>query len=86
MEPVCLSIGSRPEAEEPKMEIDGHPTQDMVDELLRRGAVLHSGNSLGPETLLSKPPGDQIELERGLWLFLPPRAYDTEIDEGLPPL
>lgn len=68
------------------MEIDGHPTQDLVDELQRRGAVLHSGNSLGPQTVLSQPPSGHIELERGLWLFLPPRAYDTQIDEAPPPL
>ena len=68
------------------MELDGHPTQDMVDELQRRGAVLHSGNSLGPQGSLSQPAGGEIELERGIWLFLPERAYETEIDEGMPRL
>jgi hypothetical protein len=68
------------------MELEGHPTQDIVDELQRRGAVLHSGNSLGPQAKLSQSSGDRIELERGIWLFLPEQAYLTEIDEGLPPL
>ncbi|MDQ4148394.1 MAG: hypothetical protein M3164_00115 [Actinomycetota bacterium] len=66
------------------MELDGHPTQDMVDELQRRGAVLHSGNSLGPQGTLSDR--NEVELERGIWLFLPERAYETEIDEAMPRL
>lgn len=61
------------------MEVDGHPTQDMVDELLRRGARMHLGNSLGP--MSTEVGGGGLSIERGLWLFLPEKAYDTEIDE-----
>ncbi|MGQ0680055.1 MAG: hypothetical protein ACT4OM_10465 [Actinomycetota bacterium] len=64
------------------MEIDGHPTHDLVDELRRRGGQLHLGNSLGP---MSSEVGGGLSIERGLWLFLPEKAYDTDIDEP-PPL
>lgn len=63
------------------MEVDGHPTQDLVDELRRRGAQLHLGNSLGP--MSSELGGSSLSIENGLWLFLPERAYDTEIDDPL---
>jgi hypothetical protein len=61
------------------MEIDGHPTQDIVDELVRRGGRVHLGNSLGP--MSSEIGGGGLSIEKGLWLFLPERAYETEIDE-----
>jgi hypothetical protein len=64
------------------MEVDGHPTQDMVDELIRRGARMHLGTSLGPQSLEVR---GELSIEKGLWLFLPERAYDTDIDEP-PPL
>jgi hypothetical protein len=62
------------------MEIDGHPTQDIVEELERRGAVSFKGNTLGPQLDL---PEDSVTLVPGIWLFLPPKAYETEIDEPL---
>jgi hypothetical protein len=61
------------------MEIDGHPTQDMVDELVRRGGRVHLGNSLGP--MSSELGSGGLSIENGLWLFLPERAYETEIDD-----
>lgn len=64
------------------MELDGHPTQDLVEELERRGAIRYWGSSLGPQT--SSRSGASGEVEPGIWLFLMQRAYDTEIDEGLP--
>ena len=64
------------------MEIDGHPTQDIVDELLRRGSRMHLGNSLGPQ---STEVSGELTIEKGLWLFLPEKAYETDIDE-IPPL
>jgi hypothetical protein len=65
------------------MELDGHPTHDLVEELERRGARHYPGTPAGPD------PG-HLELEErrgsgdaGLWLYLPPEAYNTEIDEPL---
>lgn len=64
------------------MELDGHPTQDLVEELERRGAIRYPGNSVGPETYSGGVASGGVE--PGIWLFLMSRAYDTEIDEGLP--
>lgn len=63
------------------MEIDGHPTQDMVDELCRRGGQVSPGNSLGPVS--SRLGAGGTSVEKGVWLFLPGQAYDTEIDDPL---
>lgn len=61
------------------MEIDGHPTQDIVDEMLRRGSRVIPGDEKGPEaTILA---GEALPESRGFWLFVPEKAYDTEIDE-----
>ncbi|MGH2811410.1 MAG: hypothetical protein ACRDI1_01685 [Actinomycetota bacterium] len=67
------------------MELDGHPTQDIVDELQRRGALAYRGTESGPDP-------DSLELARhrknpnaGIWLFLPREAYETGMDEE-PPL
>lgn len=64
------------------MEVDGHPTQDLIDELERRGAQPLRGSSSGPRVdalrfLTEREGGDTP----GLWLFLPSQAFDTEIDE-----
>lgn len=63
------------------MEIDGHPTQDIVEELARRGAVLVPGDASGPDlgSATNAPQG------RGFWMYVSDQTYDTEIDEG-PPL
>lgn len=64
------------------MEIEGHPTQDIVDEMLRRGARVVPGDSEGLEaTVLA---GEALPASRGFWLFVPDKAYDTEIDEPPP--
>lgn len=67
------------------MELDGHPTQDIVEELERRGAVVYPGTDAGPDPRHLELPRRRAAHERGLWLFLPRGAYDTGIDE-LPPL
>lgn len=63
------------------MEIEGHPTQDLVEELERRGAVRITGSTSGPDgdtlAALSQQPGEIA----GFWLFLPTRAYATGFDE-----
>lgn len=66
------------------MEIDGHPTQDIIEELERRGAVRISGSVAGPEPeslrFIAESRGDSD----GMWLFLPRMAFLTDIDEPLP--
>lgn len=63
------------------MEIDGHPTQDLVEELENRGAVRLDGATSGPDPdalrFLTERAGDI----KGSWLFLPRQTYDTGFDE-----
>jgi hypothetical protein len=63
------------------MEIDGHPTQDLIEELERRGAIRIPGTTAGPSvdslSVLAERLGDAL----GIWLFLAPQAYDTGFDE-----
>jgi len=59
------------------MELEGHPTQDLLEELEKRGCVRAPGTGAGPE--LDRSASGRTEL--GLWLFIPPEAFDTEIDE-----
>jgi hypothetical protein len=67
------------------MELDGHPTHDLVGELEARGASLYQGTGAGPDpwALELQPPLDPFQ--RGLWLYLPPEVYNTGFDEP-PPL
>lgn len=59
------------------MELEGHPTQDLLDELEKRGCIKAPGTGAGPDL-------DRISSTSpvpGLWFFVPPEAFDTEIDE-----
>ena len=53
------------------MEIDGHPTQDLVEELQRRGAVPVDGSSSGPNVQALRFLAEQFSDATGFWLFLP---------------
>jgi hypothetical protein len=64
------------------MELDGHPTQDLVDELTRRGAVAVRGDAAGPDP---DAVGGAVPSVPGFWMYVSEETYDTEIDEG-PPL
>lgn len=67
------------------MEIDGHPTQDMIEELEQRGAVRMQGTTAGPRIDTLRFLTEQNPHEtHGVWLFLPEQAFDTGMDE--PPL
>lgn len=68
------------------METEGHPTQDLVEELQRRGGLLHPGTSAGPDAEALEFARRGGVAEPGVWLFLPNSAYDTAIDEGPPQL
>ena len=63
------------------MEIEGHPTQDVVEELVQRGAVRLEGATEGPGIeglrFLTERLGDQ----EGFWLFLPRETFDTGLDD-----
>lgn len=64
------------------MELEGHPTHDLVEELERRGGIAFRGGSDGPdpdllETLERRAPG-----LAGRWLFLPDQVYATGMDEA----
>lgn len=65
------------------MEIDGHPTQDMIEELEQRGAVRLQGTSAGPrvDTLRFLTERHPQEVA-GVWLFLPQQAFETGMDES----
>jgi hypothetical protein len=62
------------------VEVEGHPTQDLIEELERRGAVRVAGAASGPneETLRFALP--QEDEAQGLWLFLPLQVFDTGFD------
>jgi hypothetical protein len=66
------------------MELEGHPTHDLIEELERRGALRLDGSTAGPD-----PDSVRFLHERageipGSWLFLPTQVYATGFDE-LPP-
>ena len=66
------------------MEIDGHPTQDLVEELERRGALRIDGSSAGPQAESLRFVTERMEDVAGFWLFLPYEAFLTGVDE-VPP-
>lgn len=63
------------------MEMEGHPTQDIVDELLRRGGIKAGGSTSGPDPdalrFIQEAMGDAT----GFWLFLPQETFHTGMDE-----
>lgn len=63
------------------MEIEGHPTQDLVEELERRGSVRMEGTSEGPNAEALRFLSEQAEGVGGFWLFLPQQAFQTGFDE-----
>jgi hypothetical protein len=63
------------------MEIEGHPTQDIVEELERRGALRADGMSSGPRVDALRFISEKIGEVGGTWIFLPRQAYETGLDE-----
>ena len=66
------------------MEIEGHPTQDLVEELERRGAIRIEGDIEGPRSDALRFLAEQLDSGRGFWVFLPHSSFMTGFDE--PPL
>ena len=66
------------------MEIDGHPTQDLVEELRERGAMRVEGSSSGPRIDALGRLSDELGAEStGFWLFLPAGTFMTGFDDPL---
>jgi hypothetical protein len=66
------------------MEIDGHPTQDLVEELEERGALRVEGSSSGPRIdELHRLSIDLGSEQTGFWMFLPAATFLTGFDEPL---
>lgn len=63
------------------MEIEGHPTQDLVDELTRRGAIRAEGTGAGPDPQAVSFILENMGDGRGFWMFLPRETYFTGMDE-----
>jgi hypothetical protein len=64
-----------------ELEIDGHPTQDLIEELERRGAVRVDGTSEGPQSESVRFISERLEDKAGSWLFLPNNAFLTGFDD-----
>lgn len=63
------------------MEIEGHPTQDLIDELERRGAMRVAGSSAGPRVEALRFLTERLGETPGYWMFLPYETFDTGFDE-----
>jgi hypothetical protein len=63
------------------MEIEGHPTQDLVEELERRGAIRIAGSTAGPSIESLELLNQRFGGSTGSWLFLTTQAYDTGFDD-----
>ena len=64
------------------MELEGHPTQDIVVELLRRGALEYEGTATGPSKEQLRFAQHGRSGEPGRWLFLPKTAYENGFEES----
>ena len=63
------------------MEIEGHPTQDLVEELERRGALKVNGSGSGPRIDALRFVSERVGDVPGFWLFLPYETFQTGFDE-----
>jgi hypothetical protein len=63
------------------MEIEGHPTQDLIEELERRGGMRMDGTSHGPDSEATRFVSERVGDARGYWLFLPYETFMTGVDD-----
>jgi hypothetical protein len=63
------------------MEIEGHPSQDLVEELERRGALRIDGTTGGPNEDAVRFLTERAGESPGFWMFLPREAFQTGFDE-----
>ncbi|MDP9226555.1 MAG: hypothetical protein M3P18_22490 [Actinomycetota bacterium] len=67
------------------MEIEGHPTADLIEELQRRGGVRVAGASSGPDVEALRFVSERFDDAPGFWMFLPRETYLTGVDD-IPPV
>ncbi|MFN2388317.1 MAG: hypothetical protein ABR575_01730 [Actinomycetota bacterium] len=65
------------------MEIEGHPTQDLVEELVRRGALRAAGSSSGPDINALRFIAERLEDAPGSWMFLPDEAVFRGFEDAV---
>lgn len=63
------------------MEIEGHPTQDLIEELERRGGIRVDGTQNGPDDAALRFIAERVGEARGYWLFLPYETFMTGVDD-----
>lgn len=63
------------------MEIEGHPTQDIVEELQRRGALRLEGDTSGPNLDALRFLNERSPETGGFWMFVPADSYNTGFDD-----
>lgn len=63
------------------MEVDGHPTQDLLEELERRGAARVLGDTSGPRPEAVAFLTERFGQADGFWMFLPRETFMTGLDE-----
>lgn len=63
------------------MEIEGHPTQDLLEELERRGALRMTGTTAGPTAEAARFVEERFRPGEGYWMYLPYETFRTGIDE-----
>ena len=65
------------------MEIEGHPTQDLIEELERRGAMRMAGSATGPDSDTLVFVAERLGEAPGVWMFLPRQTFMTGLDDPL---
>lgn len=63
------------------MEIEGHPTQDLIEELERRGAIRVAGSAAGPQSDTLLFVTERLGDVPGVWMFLPRETFMTGLDD-----
>jgi hypothetical protein len=64
------------------MEIEGHPTQDLIEELERRGGIRMEGTEAGPEAEALRFLSERHSSGTGgFWMFLPYETFMTGLDD-----
>ncbi len=63
------------------MEVEGHPSQDLLEELERRGGVRVAGTAAGPPIESLRFITEKLGDVPGVWVFLPREAFLTGLDE-----
>lgn len=63
------------------MEIEGHPTQDLLEELEARGAIRLRGTSTGPNEEAVRFISERLPDTTGYWMFLPSETFMTGVDD-----